>query len=74
MLSRWTFPDQGEAQAAPEGEASVTGHQGEPIPVETGDEGRTQVGPQPDSIPETDEAPESGTQPPSKEEGSIFRQ
>ena len=45
VLSRWAFPGRGEAQEAPEGEASVTGHQGEPIPMETGDEGRTQFDP-----------------------------
>ena len=69
VLSRRTFPSRGEVQEAPEGEASVAGHQGEPVPTETGDEGRTQFGPQPDSIPETDADPESGTQPPSKEGG-----
>ena len=37
--------------------------------METGDEGCIQFGPQPNSIPETDTAPESGTQPPSKEGG-----
>ena len=37
--------------------------------METGGEGRIQFGPQPDSIPETDTAPESGAQPPSKEGG-----
>ena len=73
VLSQRTFPGQGEVQeaarVAPEGEASVAGHQGEPIPMETGDEGRIQFGPQPNSIPETDTAPESGMQPPSKEGG-----
>ena len=37
--------------------------------METGGEGRIQFGPQPDSILETDTAPKSGTQPPSKEGG-----
>ena len=45
VLSRRTFPGQGEAQEAPKGDASVAGHQGEPIPMETGDEGRIQFGP-----------------------------
>ena len=69
VLSQRTFPGQGEDQEAPEGEAPVAEHHGEPIPRETGEEGRTQFGPQPDLIPETDTAPESGTQPPSKEGG-----
>ena len=67
VLSQWTFPDQGESREAPGSEAPVAGHQGEPIPRETGKEGRTRFGPQPDLIPETDTAPESGTRRPSKE-------
>ena len=67
MLSRRTVPGEGEAQEAPEGETPVAGHQGEPIPMETGgEEGCIQFGPQPDLIPETEVAPESGTQPSSK--------
>ena len=73
VLSQRTVPDRGEAQEAPEGETPITGHQGEPIPKETGGEGRIQFVPQPDSIPETDAAPESSTQPPSKEGGCLFR-
>ena len=69
VLSRRTSLGWGEAQEVPEGEASVAGHQGEPILMETGGEGRIQFGPQPDSIQETDTAPESGMQPPSKEGG-----
>ena len=69
VLSQRTVPDGGEAQEAPEGKTPVAGHQGESIPMETGGEGRIQFGPQPDSIPETDVAPESGTQPPSKDGG-----
>lgn len=69
VLSQRTFLGRGEAQEAPEGEALVTEHQGEPIPMETGDEGRIQFGPQPESILEIDTAPESGTQPSSKEGG-----
>ena len=45
VLSRRTFPGWGEAQEAPEGNASVAGHQGELIPTETGDEGRIEFGP-----------------------------
>ena len=59
MLSRRTFPGWGEVQEAPEGKASIAVHQGEPIPMETGDEGRIQFGPQPNSIPKIDTAPES---------------
>ena len=69
VLSRRTVSGGGEAQEAPEGEAPVAKHQGEPIPRETGEEGRTQFGPQPDLILETNTAPESDTQPPSKEGG-----
>ena len=69
VLSQRTFLGWGEAQEVPEGEAPVTEHQGEPIPMETGDEGRIQFGPQPESILEIDTAPESGTQPSSKEGG-----
>ena len=36
-----SLPGRGEAQEAPEGDPSVAGHQGEPIPMETsGEEGR----------------------------------
>ena len=59
VLSRRTIPDRGEAQEAPEGETPVAGHQGESIPPETGGEGRIQFDPQPDSISETEAAPES---------------
>ena len=69
VLSRRTVPGGGEAQEAPKGETPVTEHQGEPITKETGGKGRIQFGPQPDSIPESDAASESGTQPPSKEGG-----
>ena len=66
VLSQRTFLGRGEAQEVPEGEAPAAEHQGEPIPLETGDEGHIQFGPHPDLIPETDMAPESGTQPPLK--------
>ena len=38
--------------------------------METGKEGRIQVGPQPNTIPETHTAPESGERPPLKEGGA----
>ena len=38
--------------------------------METGEEGRIQLGPQPNMIPETHMAPESGGQPPLKEGGA----
>ena len=72
VLSRRT-PGQGETQeavrAAPECETSTAGHMGEQIPMETGDGGHIQFGPQPNTVPETCTAPESGKQPPSKEGG-----
>ena len=43
---------------------------GEPTPMETGDGGHVQFGPQPNVIPETHTAPESDEQPPSKEGGA----
>ena len=74
VLSRRTSTGQGETQeavrAAPEGEISATGHMGERIPMETGDGGHIQFGPQPNTIPEAHIAPESGKQPPSKEGGT----
>ena len=73
VLSR-RIPGQGETQeavrVAPEGETSAAGHMGEQIPMETGDGGHIQFGPQPNTIPETYTAPESGKQPPSKEGGA----
>ena len=69
-----TFPGQGETQeairVAPEGETSAAGHMGEQIPMETGDGGHIQFGPQPNKISEVRTAPESGKQPPSKEGGA----
>ena len=71
VLSRRAAPNRGGAQdavwEAPRGEASTARHMGEPIPMETGEEGRIQFGPQPNTIPETHMAPESGEQPPLKE-------
>ena len=70
VLSQRTFLGRGEAQEAPEGEALVTEHQGEPIPMETGDEGRTQFGPPLGMDPETHMALESDKKPPSREGGA----
>ena len=74
VLSRRAAPVRGEAQAAVrealEGETSTTGHMGEQIPMETGEEGRIQFGPQPNTVPGTDTAPESGARFPSKEGGA----
>ena len=73
VLSRRTFPGQGGSQevvrVAPEGETSAAGHIGEQSPMETGNGGRIQFGPRPDTVLETYTAPESGVQPPLKEGG-----
>ena len=70
-LSRRADPNRGGAQdsvrEAPPGEASTAGHMEETIPMETGEEGRIQFGPQPNTIPKTNMAPESSKQPPLKE-------
>ena len=56
VLSRRIAPNRGGAQdavqEAPRGEASTAGHM-EPTPMETGEEGHIQLGPQPNTIPET---------------------
>ena len=73
VLSRRTAPSRGGAQdtvqEAPQGETSTAGHMGEPLPMEIGEEGRIQFGPQPNTILETHMAPDSGEQPPLKEGG-----
>ena len=73
VLSRRIAPNLGGAQdavrEAPRGETSTAGHMREPIPMETGEEGRIQFGPQPNTILETHIAPESGKQTPLKEGG-----
>ena len=48
---------------APEGEASAAGHMGEQTPMDTDDGGHIQFGPQPNTAPETQVAPDSGRQP-----------
>ena len=74
VLSRRTCPGQGETQEAvqvvSEGDTSAARHMEEQIPLETGDGGHIQFGPQPNTVPEAHTAPESGKQPPSKEEGA----
>ena len=49
VLSRRTFPGQGEVREAvkvvPEGETSIAEHLGEQVPMETGDGGHIQFGP-----------------------------
>ena len=71
VLSRGIAPNRAGAQdvvwEAPQGETSTAGHMGEPIPMETGEEGRIQFGPQLNTILEAHMAPESGKQPPLKE-------
>ena len=73
VLSQRTFPGQGEVQeavrVAHEGETSIAEHLGERVPMETGDGGRVQFGPQPNTDLETHTALESGEQPPSREGG-----
>ena len=64
VLSRRTAPSRGGAQdavqEAPRGETFAAGHMGEQIPMETGEEGGIEFGSQPNMIPETHMAPESG--------------
>ena len=72
VLSQRIAPKGGAQDAvreAPQGETSTAGHMREPIPMDTGEEGRIQFGPQPNTIPETHMAPESGEQPPLKKGG-----
>ena len=70
VLSRRADPNRGGAQDAvrevPQGETSTARHMGEPIPMETGEEGRIQIVPQPNMVPEPPMAPESGEQLPLK--------
>ena len=76
VLSRRTAPKGGArdvVREAPQGETSTAGQMEETIPMETGEEGRIQFGPQPNTIPETHMAPESGEQPPLKEGVHRFR-
>ena len=75
-LSRRTVPNRGAqdtVREAPQGETSTARHMGEQIPMETGEEGGIEFGSQPNMIPETHMAPESGEQPPLKEGVRRFR-
>ena len=77
MLSQRADLNRGGTQdavwEAPRGEASTVGHMEGTIPMETGEEGRIQLGPQPNTIPEAHTAPEEGGQPPLKEGVHGFR-
>ena len=69
VLSRRAAPKGGAQDAvreAPQGKTSTAEHMGEPIPMESGEEGRIQFGPQLNTTPEADVAPESGEQLPLK--------
>ena len=58
-------------ETAPEGDTSVAEDMGGAAPMATEGGGPGQSGPQPDIIPETHVAPESGEQPPLKEGGAL---
>ena len=64
VLPRRTLLGQGEVReavkAAPEGDTSAAKNMGEPTPMETGDGGHVQFGPQPNVIPKTHTAPDLG--------------
>ena len=69
VLSRRTAPKGGAqdvVREAPQGGTSTTGRMGESIPMETGKEGRIQIGLQPNTVPEPPMSPESGEQLPLK--------
>ena len=69
VLSLRTAPKGGAqdiVREAPQGETSTAGPVGDPIPMETGEEGRIQIGPQPNTALEPPMAPESGEQLPLK--------
>ena len=73
VLSWRTAPKGGAhdiVREAPQGGTSTAGHMGESIPMETGEEGHIQFGPQPNTILEHNMAPESGEKPPLKEGGA----
>ena len=74
VLSQRASLGHGEVQeavkVAAEGNTSIAEERGKSTPMETGDGGNAQFGPQPNIIPETHTAPESGEQPPSKEGGA----
>ena len=72
-VSSRRIPGEGELQEAarevPEGETSDAGHMGEQTPMDTDDGGHIQFVPQPNTVPETHMAPESGQTPLAKEGG-----
>ena len=74
VLSRITSPGHWEVREAvkvtTEGNTFVAEERGKSTPMETGNGGRAQFGPQPNIIPEIHTAPESGEQPPSREGGA----
>ena len=74
VLSQRTSPGQGEVReatkTAPEGNASAAENMGGTTPMETDDRGPDQFGPQSNTVPETNVAPELSEQPPSKEGGA----
>ena len=57
-------------KAAPEGQTSAVGHTGKKSPMDTDGGGYLEFAPQPDTVPETNTAPESGGQLPSTEGGA----
>ena len=63
VSSQRTVPEQGEVPEAAK-------NMGEPTPMETGDSGHVQFGPQPNVIPETYTVSESEEQPSSQEGGA----
>ena len=65
------MPRRGEntVKAAPGGQTSVVGHTGDKAPMDPNGGGYLEFSPQPDTILETDTAPESGRQPPSAGRG-----
>ena len=67
VVSQRTFPGQGEVPeavgVAPKDDSSAAGLMGEEVPTGTDGGGQVSFGPQPDIIPETFMAPESGERP-----------
>ena len=63
-------PSQGGGEivkAAPRGQTLGAGHMGEKSPMDTDGGGYLKFGPQPNTVPKTNTAPELGGQPPSIE-------
>ena len=76
VLSRRASPGNGAvreaAKTAPEGNALAAENTGGTIPMETDSRGLDQSSPQPNTIPETQVAPESNKRPPFKGGGSAI--